>query len=63
MQKSFWILFELVSHGRQNICSERSGAFEILYCSLLVTGYLKAENHLSPRNEDVLFDLLLNRAC
>lgn len=48
MQKGFLMLFGLVSHGRQNIRSINSGAFEMLYCSLLVTGDLKEEDHLLP---------------
>lgn len=56
MQTGFVMLFELISHGRQNICSVNSDAFEMLYCSLLVTGDLKDDDHPSPRNGDMLFD-------
>jgi len=55
MQKGFLMLFELVSHGRQNICTINSAAFEVLHSSLLVTGDLKEEGHLCLRNGDVLF--------
>lgn len=40
-RKVFFMLFELVSHGRQNIHSVKTGAFEMLYCPLLVTADLK----------------------